>query len=111
MMAMERYRAEEYTYRVFWSEEDGEYVCVADEFKSLSNLSTDQVEAFTGMVDLLQSVLDDIYGEGKEPPAPFSKREYSGRFHLRMTPEQHRRLATEASEMGVSINQLLVSRI
>lgn len=108
---MERYKAEDYTFRVFWSGEDEEYVCVADEFRYLSNLDENQFDAFTGMVDLLQSVLDDIYDDGKEPPVPFSKQEYSGKFALRMTPEQHRRLAIEAAEQGVSMNQLLVSRI
>ena len=108
---MDRYKAEDYTFRVFWSEEDDEFVCVVDEFKYLSNLDENQFDAFTGMVDLLRSVLDDLYTDGKEPPVPFSKQRFSGKFALRMTPEQHRRLAIEAAEMGVSMNQLLVSRI
>ena len=107
----ERFKAQDYTYRVFWSEEDGAFVCMADEFKSLSNLDEDQFSALSGMVDLLQSVIDDLYEEGQEPPVPFSKRMYSGKFPLRMTPEQHRRIAIEAAEMGISMNQLLVSRI
>ena len=69
---MTRFKAEDYTYRVFWSEEDGEFVCVVDEFKYLSNLDENQFDAFAGMVDLLQSVLDDMYSDAKEPPAPFS---------------------------------------
>mgnify|MGYP002868044182 CR=1 FL=1 len=109
---MKRYNACDYTYRVFWSEEDEAWVSVADEFKYLSNLSeSSQLDAFTGMVELLQSVLDDLYGEGQEPPAPFSMRSYSGHISLRMTPEQHRRIAIESAEQGVSINQLLVSRV
>lgn len=75
---MERHRAEDYTYRVSWSEDDGMFVCTADEFKSLSNLDGSRHGAFAGMVDLLQSVLDDIYGEGGEPPAPFSERRCPG---------------------------------
>lgn len=49
--------------------------------------------------------------DGDPIPEPLSKRQYSGRYALRMTPEQHRRLAMEAAEQGVSMNQLLVSRI
>ena len=107
-----RFKAEDYTYRVFWSEEDGAWIGVCDEFKSLSNISEDsQFDAFTGMVDLLRDVLDDMYADGEEPPIPFSKRVYSGHISLRMTPEQHRRIAMESAEQGVSINQLLVSRV
>lgn len=48
---------------------------MVEEFKSLSDLSPERLEAFTGMVDLLQSVLDDIYSRGEEPSAPSSGRE------------------------------------
>ena len=71
----------------------------------------DQFDAFAGIVGLVGETLDEMYGDGEEPPVPFSKQEYSGRFALRMTPEQHRRLAEEAAEMGVSMNHLVVSRI
>ncbi len=109
---MRRYKAEDYTFRVFWSEDDEAWIAVCDEFKLMSFIDEEsQFDAFTGMVNLLQSTLDDLYKEGKEPPVPFSKRKYSGKFPLRMTPEQHRRIAMEAAEMGVSMNQLLVSRI
>ena len=109
---MERYKASDYTYRVFWSDEDEAWVAVADEFKYMSYISEqDQFDAFAGIVELIGETVEEIYSDGKEPPAPFSKQEYSGRFALRMTPEQHRRLAIEAAEMGVSMNQLLVSRI
>lgn len=111
-MAMERYKAQDYTYTVFWSENDNAWIGVAGEFKSMSYIDEDdQLEAFAGIVELVRETLEEIYGDGDEPPAPFSKRSYSGTFPLRMTPEQHRRLAMEAAEMGVSMNQLVVSRI
>ena len=109
---MNRFRAEDYTYRVFWSDEDEAWIAVADEFRSLSYIDEKSpCAALEGMVGLLRETLNDIYTDGKEPPMPFSKRKYSGSFALRMTPEQHRRIAIEAAEMGISMNQLLVSRI
>jgi len=36
---------------------------------------------------------------------------YSGRFQVRIPPEVHRRLATEAAEQGVSLNRLVSSRL
>ena len=109
---MERYKAQDYTYKVFWSDADAAWIGVASEFKSMSYIDeNDQLDAFTGIVDLVCETLEEIYEDGEEPPTPFSKQDFSGRFALRMTPEQHRRLAEEAADMGVSMNQLVVSRI
>ena len=105
------YRAEEYTYRVFWSEEDQVFVSTVVEFPSLSNVDEDRITALNGMSGLLAFVLKDMESKGEEIPPPLGKRYYSGKISLRMNPEQHRRIAMEAAEQGVSINQLLVSRI
>ena len=104
-------RADEYTYRVFWSGEDGAFVATVAEFPSLSCVEDSQIEALAGLVSLVDDVIADIEGSGEEPPVPLGMKAFSGRFALRMTPEQHRRLAMEAAEEHVSINQLLVSRI
>ncbi|WP_165052103.1 MULTISPECIES: type II toxin-antitoxin system HicB family antitoxin [unclassified Adlercreutzia] len=104
-------RAQDYTYRVFWSEEDGTYVATVAEFPSLSNVEGSQEAAFFGMVDLVCAVLADMQESGEDPPLPLGSRKYSGKYALRMSPEQHRRVAIEAAEQHVSINQLLVSRI
>lgn len=64
-----------YTYRVTWSEEDQEYVALCAEFPSLSFLD--------------------------EPiPEPIAEKQYSGKFQVRIPPEQHRTLAIEAAEDG-----------
>ena len=66
---MQKYKAEEYTYRVFWSEEDEAFIAVADEFKSLSNIADTQAGALAGMVDLLKDVLREMYRSKETPPA------------------------------------------
>ncbi|WP_165248834.1 type II toxin-antitoxin system HicB family antitoxin [Adlercreutzia sp. ZJ141] len=103
--------AQEYTYRVFWSEEDGAFVATVAEFPSLSCVEDTQDQAFFGMVGLVHNVLVDMKEQGEEPPRPLGSKRYTGRYPLRMSPEQHRRVAMEAAEQHVSVNQLLVSRI
>ena len=103
--------AELYAYRVFWSDEDGAYICTAVEFPSLSNVADTQVAALRGMVELVQGVIEDLREAGERVPEPLGIREYSGKFVLRMPPAVHRRVAMEAAEAGVSINQLLLSRV
>lgn len=100
-----------YTYRVRWSEEDGEYLATVAEFPSLSWLEEDQASAFTGIVSLVRDVVEDKAADGEEVPAPLSVREYSGNVRLRMPPAQHRELAIRAAEEGVSLNRLLCSLI
>jgi predicted HicB family RNase H-like nuclease len=105
------YRADEYSYNVFKDDESDVFVSTATEFPSLSNIADTQIDALTGMVKLVNVILKDMQASGEDPPEPLNKRKFSGKISLRMTPEQHRRIATEAAEQGVSINQLLVSRI
>jgi predicted HicB family RNase H-like nuclease len=44
-------------------------------------------------------------------PVPLADRRYSGEFKVRIPPEQHRRLAIEASEQGVSLNRLVSAKL
>lgn len=105
------YEVKEYTYRVFWYEPDQEYVGAVAEFPSLSHLDASPEKALEGIMEEVAFVLHDLAENNEHIPEPLMTRRYSGRIALRMTPEQHRRVAMEAAEQGVSINTLLVSRI
>ena len=48
-----------YTYRVTWSEEDGEYVGLCVEFPSLSWLAGSQEEALQGIRNVVAEVVSD----------------------------------------------------
>ena len=101
--------AEKYTYRVVWSEDDGEYVGLCAEFPSLSWLAESQVEALTGIVGIVKETLTDMEANGEPVPFPLAARKYSGRFVVRTTPETHRRLSVSAAEAGVSLNRYVNS--
>lgn len=103
--------AEKYTYRVTWSEEDQEYVGLAAEFPSLSWLAPSQGEALNGIVKLVGEVLVDMAKGKEEPPEPLSTKKYNGSIAVRVTPEQHRELAIEAAEQGVSMNRLISRKL
>ena len=105
------HKATDYTYRVFWSEEDKEFVGTVAEFPYLSYLDTDQHKAFDGIIDVVKNALELYLEDGDMPPEPLGKKAYSGKLSLRLTPEQHKRAAMQAAEAGVSINKLLASKI
>lgn len=100
-----------YTYRAEWSAEDDEYVGLVAEFPSLSWLADTAAEAVAGVSRLVDEILDDMATTGETPPVPLSERRYSGNIALRTSSEQHRRLAIEAAEQGVSLNQWVIYKL
>ncbi len=100
-----------YTYRVTWSAEDDEFAATCLELPSLSWLDHSQIEALTGLQNLVTETIADMLANGEAIPPPLSERSYSGKFNLRVGESLHRRLALEAAEQQVSINQLIVRRL
>ncbi len=103
--------AEHYTYRVCWSVEDAGYVGTVAEMPSLSWVADKQHDAFAGIRQLVQQVVDDVLASGQTPPQAIADRTYSGKFMVRVPPEVHRQLALEACEQNVSLNRLATSRL
>ena len=100
-----------YTYRVTWSPEDGEHVGQCAEFPSLSWLAESQAASLLGLVDLVADTVADLEADGESVPEPLSERDYSGKFNLRVGKTLHRRLAIEAAEEHLSLNQYVVRRL
>jgi predicted HicB family RNase H-like nuclease len=100
-----------YTYRVTWSQEDGEHVGLCAEFPALSWLASTPEKALAGIRRLVGEVVTDLQATGEPVPDPLSERQYSGRFMVRVPSLVHRALATEAAEQGVSINRLVSAKL
>jgi predicted HicB family RNase H-like nuclease len=49
--------------------------------------------------------------EGFDVSAPLTERQYSGKFKVRTSPALHARLAAEAAEQNVSMNQWVVQKL
>jgi len=108
---MKAHAHDHYTYRVTWSDEDGEHVGLCAEFPSLSWLERTPAGALEGIRRLVAGVLRDMARTGEEPPQPISCRAFSGRFIVRVPPHVHRKLAIEATEAGVSLNRIASARL
>ena len=100
-----------YTYRVTWSEEDSEYVGLCAEFPSLSWLARSPETALRGIRRVVADVVADMKRRGEEVPEAVASRRYSGKFLVRVPPNIHRQLATEAAEAGVSLNRLASAKL
>ncbi|MCD4671394.1 MAG: type II toxin-antitoxin system HicB family antitoxin [Anaerolineaceae bacterium] len=100
-----------YTYRITWSQEDGEYVGLCAEFPSLSWLASVPEEALTRIRKVVAEVVSDLQKNGEDIPEPLSTRKFSGNFVVRVPPELHRQLVVEAAEAGISLNRLASSKL
>jgi predicted HicB family RNase H-like nuclease len=102
---------DKYTYRVTWSEEDGDYVGLCAEFPSLSWLADTQESALAGIRDTVSQVIRDMQSTGEIIPQPLATRHYSGKFTVRVPPDVHRKLQIQAAESKVSFNRLISSKL
>ena len=64
--------ASKYTYRVTWSEDDGEYVGTCAEFPSLSWLSPTQEGALKGVGKVVRDVVTELKKSGEPVPEPLT---------------------------------------
>lgn len=100
-----------YSFRVTWSPEDAEFVATCVEFPSLSWLASTPEQALTGIRTIVEDAIDDLRTNNEPVPEPLSTRRYSGKFQLRLGEELHRRLAMEAAEQHVSLNQYVTRKL
>lgn len=104
-------KSDHYTYRVTWSEDDGEYVGLCTEFMSLSWLDESPEAALIGIRNVVSDVVADLEENGEQIPVPIANRNYSGKFMVRIPPDTHRILALQAAEAGISLNRLASSKL
>lgn len=100
-----------YTYRVTWSQEDGEYLGLCLEFPSLSWLATTPEKSLSGIRKVVAEVVADLLSNNELVPQPLAEKHYSGEFRVRIPPLLHRSLAVEAAEQGVSLNRLASTKL
>ena len=100
-----------YTYRVTWSEEDGEYVGLCAEFPSLSWLAGTPEGCLRGIRKVVAETVREMKRHGEEVPSPVAGKRYSGKFMVRVPPDVHRALAVQAAESGVSLNRIASAKL
>lgn len=55
--------------------------------------------------------IDELIDRLPEPPVGPQRRDYSGKFNVRVPKSLHAALASEAEAEGVSLNQLVVAKL
>jgi len=101
----------QHTFSFTRSIEDGEYVGLCAEFRSLSWLASNPEAALTGIREVVSGVVEDMRLNGEAAPAPLAEKPYSGEFRVRIPPHVYRALALEAAEQGISLNRLASAKL
>jgi predicted HicB family RNase H-like nuclease len=101
----------DYLYSVVWSEEDKAFIGRVLEFPSLAAHGSTQAKALSEIRSVVQNVFDDLVESGEEVPEPLNRWSYSGKLNVRLPKYLHRQLAIEAAEEGVSLNQLITTKL
>ena len=94
-----------------WSEEDDAFIGRVLEFPSLAAHGSTQAKALSEIRSVVQHTFDDLQESGEPIPEPLNKRRYSGTLNVRLPKYLHRQLAIEAVEEGVSLNQLISTKL
>ena len=102
---------EKYTYLIEYSADDDCYLARCAELPSLKAHGNSQIKALKEIKNAALIALEWIKDEKKDLPEPFSLRKFSGQYRIRISPEQHRDIATKASLLGISMNQYIASKL
>jgi predicted RNase H-like HicB family nuclease len=100
-----------YTYRIEWSEEDQVHIARCLEFPSLAAHGKTPEKALKEIETVVAASVLWIEEENGVVPEPIGARHYKGNITLRVPPDVHKNLAILSAEQGVSINQLILSRL
>ncbi|MEO8613403.1 MAG: toxin-antitoxin system HicB family antitoxin, partial [Chloroflexota bacterium] len=58
-----------------------------------------------------EQVVADMVETGESIPEPLAEKKFSGKFQVRIPPEQHRMLAIKAAEEKVSLNRYISAKL
>jgi HicB family len=100
-----------YTYRAEWSPHHDKYVGVCIELPYLRREAPTAPQAVAAIEQAVNEHVNGLRACGESPPTPLSERSYSGTLVVRTSLELHARLALEAIEQRVSMNQWVVQKL
>lgn len=105
-------RAARYAKFVEWSDEDKCFIGRCPELMLGGIHGDDEAEVYAELCKAVEEMVELIETDGGVLPAPLlGKKEFSGKFVLRVDPALHRRLAAKALAAGESLNAFCVKAL
>jgi predicted HicB family RNase H-like nuclease len=104
-------QAARYAKFVEWSDEDKCFVGRCPELMLGGVHGNDEAEVYAQLCAAAEEMIELIHADGQGMPRPLGKKEFSGKFVLRVEPAIHRRLAAKALAAGESLNSYCVKTL
>lgn len=92
-------------------DEDGDYLAHFNEMPSISAFADTPEAALHELAEAWKLVKQSYTDDRESVPVAPSRRQYSGRFNVRIDKRLHRALAIEAARNGVSLNALVARKL
>ena len=103
-------RFDGYTVTVFL-DDDGDYLAHFVEMPEISAFGESPEQALRELETAWEGVKGSYQKHGEPLPIAPSRKEYSGRFNVRIDRRIHRALAMEAAKAGVSLNAIVSQKL
>jgi len=100
-----------YTIRPVNDESGSYYYATVLEFDGCQSTGDTFQEAYEGLIEAMEGWIETKLANGFPVPAPSTTQGYSGKFLLRLPKSLHERLAVEAENEGVSLNQYALYKL
>src|ERR1041385_3388273 len=104
-------QAARYAKFVEWSDEDHCFIGRCPELMLGGVHGNDEAKVYAELCVAVEEMIELIQADGNEMPHPFGKKQFSGKFVLRVEPAMHRRLAAKALADGESLNSYCVKTL
>ena len=99
--------AKRYLKIVEWSDEDRCYIGSAPPLVGQACHGKTEADVIKQLQVIVEEWVEILLREGKPLPQPATKKRYSGKFVVRVTPDLHKRAALKAMARGDSLNQFV----
>jgi predicted HicB family RNase H-like nuclease len=94
-----------------FQDDDGEYIAHFLEMPNISAFAETPEQALHELEIAWQGVKESYTKNGESIPVAPSRKEYTGRFNIRIDRRLHRALAIEAAQAGVSLNAIVAQKL
>ena len=103
--------AKQYLKVVEWSDEDACYIGSAPPLVGQSCHGSTETEVLKQLKVIVEEWVRILVEDGKPLPKAFTDREFSGKFVVRLSPGEHKRVALKAIARGESLNQYVADAL